>query len=77
MTVFFILVILTFVDVVFTILLGLNTAYDLSAALKFAPYRGSGFMEVWIALLGAWAGLGSILFVRRQFPAAAEFSFAR
>jgi hypothetical protein len=65
--IFFLLTLLTFISIVLTILLALNTAYDLTAAIKWAPYRGSGFLEVWIAGLGAWCGIGALMFVSNSF----------
>ncbi|WWC65769.1 uncharacterized protein I303_108391 [Kwoniella dejecticola CBS 10117] len=57
---FFILTLLVFAAFVLSLILLLNTVLDFS--VNFLPYRGSGFTEFWIALIGAWIGLGGVLF---------------
>ncbi|WRT69643.1 uncharacterized protein IL334_006632 [Kwoniella shivajii] len=57
---FFILTLLTFAALVLSLILLLNTVFDFS--VKFLPYRGSGFTEFWVSLIGAWIGLGGVLF---------------
>ncbi|WWC73747.1 uncharacterized protein I206_107719 [Kwoniella pini CBS 10737] len=57
---FFILTLLVFASFVLTLILLLNTVLDFS--VKFLPYRGSGFTEFWISLIGSWIGLGGVLF---------------
>ncbi|KAK8849618.1 hypothetical protein IAR55_004953 [Kwoniella newhampshirensis] len=57
---FFSLVLLTFASFVLTIILFLNTVMDFS--IKFLPYRGSGFAEFWVSLIGSWISLGGVLF---------------
>ncbi|WWC95765.1 hypothetical protein V866_002631 [Kwoniella sp. B9012] len=57
---FFILTLLTFASFVLSLILLLNTVLDFS--VKFLPYRGSGFAEFWISLIGSWIGLGGVLF---------------
>ncbi|OCF43814.1 hypothetical protein I317_02256 [Kwoniella heveanensis CBS 569] len=57
---FFTLTILTFASLVLALFLFLNTVLDFSVGPL--PYRGSGFTEFWIALIGAWIGLGGVVF---------------
>ncbi|WWC92749.1 uncharacterized protein L201_007708 [Kwoniella dendrophila CBS 6074] len=57
---FFILTLLTFAAFALSLILLLNTVFDFS--VKILPYRGSGFTEFWISLIGAWIGLGGVLF---------------
>ncbi|WVW86983.1 hypothetical protein I302_109039 [Kwoniella bestiolae CBS 10118] len=57
---FFILTLLVFASFVLSLILLLNTIFDFS--VKFLPYRGSGFTEFWISLIGSWIGLGGVLF---------------
>ncbi|WVR08105.1 hypothetical protein IAU60_005151 [Kwoniella sp. DSM 27419] len=57
---FFTLTLLTFASLVLSLILFLNTVLDFSVSAL--PYRGSGFAEFWIAAIGAWIGLGGVLF---------------
>ncbi|KAK6908529.1 hypothetical protein I204_06509 [Kwoniella mangroviensis CBS 8886] len=57
---FFILTLLTFASFVLSLILLSNAVLDFS--VKFLPYRGSGFAEFWISLIGSWIGLGGVLF---------------
>lgn len=57
---FFSIIVLTFLSLAQLLVLALNAAYDFSSVLL--PYRGSGMLEVWVALLGAWTGLQAIFF---------------
>lgn len=73
---FFLLLLFTFLDLVLTLVLALNAGFDLNDAFFWAPHRGSGLLEVWVALLGSWAGAGAIFFVRRRraicFPVSSD-----
>ncbi|ORX37835.1 hypothetical protein BD324DRAFT_623489 [Kockovaella imperatae] len=57
---FFALVLLTFLSLVLSLVLFLNTSLDFSGVLL--PYRGSGFADFWYSALGSWIGLGSVIF---------------
>lgn len=64
-TLFLLLVILTVLTSITAVLLGMGAAYDLTGVWGVGKlrFRGDGLVEAWVAGVGAFAGIGGILFV--------------